>query len=118
MNEQLFQILVILFSGIVTIVSILIGFAVRSFLVQYKEDKQHATQRANKHSTRLDDHESRLIKAEAAVAANYKADEARMEFMKLTYSHIEKGIDEIKKEQKTIDTRLTDYIINGKGPKK
>lgn len=118
MNDQLFQTLVIVFTGVFTGVAILIGFAVRSFLSQYKDDKIHATNRANKASQRLDDHEVRIIKNEAQVTANSKADEARMDFMKLTYSHIEKGIDEIRKEQKAIDSRLTDYIINGKGPKK
>ena len=121
MNEQLFQTLLIVFSGIMTLVAIIVGFAVRSFLTRYKEDRETNTTRLNSHSDTLKDHQQRITRNEEQLSANNKADEARMDFMKITYGHIEKGIDElkgalkeVKTDSKTLENRVTDYLLNGK----
>lgn len=129
MDAQVFQILVLVFSLCITIIGAVVGFMVRSFISRYKEDrvqsstelgamKEVITARLNAHSTKLDDHERRITQNTEHINSNTKADEARMEFVKMTYLHIEQGISDIKKQQDTqqndlklMDRRLTDYMI-------
>lgn len=131
MNAQLFQVIVLVFSLCMTIIGATVGFMVRSFISRYKEDRHNSsielhamreaiTTRLNAHSSKLDDHERRITQNTEHINSNTRADEARMEFVKMTYLHIEQGIADIKKQQdsqqndlKFMDRRLTDYMIKG-----
>ncbi len=124
MNEQVFQIILLLFTGTISITGILLGFAVKAFLVAYKDDKANNINRMNHHSQRLDDHERRISASEQQLIANKEADAARMDYLKQSFSHIADDLKEIKTSQlkeneelRTLDRRLTDYIIGSAKPK-
>lgn len=121
MNELVFQVVLLCFTGILTLTGVILGFAIKAFLHSYRDDKNTATTRLNAHSTKLDDHSNRLGAVEQQLLANKDADIARMELVKHQYQHIDRALNEIKQQKeglnqdlKELNTRLTDYIISAK----
>ena len=103
----IWQIVVWIITALISIITFFSQFAIKSALAKLK-----------RHDDKLDDHESRIGKNEAAILANADADKYRMDALNQSFKHIQEGITDIKRVQsdnateiKQLDKRVTDFII-------
>lgn len=128
MDTPTFQILIMIVNSAGVLILALIGIIARGFMRQYNEDKVTATNRLNAHSFKIDatskevsDIRLLYIELRGEISKNDQRDEARMELIKSYVKNTNDGLGRIEhqqtedaKEIKTIDRRLTDYIIKSK----
>lgn len=84
-------------------------------------DRKNMVTRIDRHSRRLDDHEKRIIQTEASDKSNGHAEQLRMELLNKSISHIEKSLDDFKREKirsddeiRSLNKLIVEHIITKK----
>jgi hypothetical protein len=107
--EQLpiWQIVAWIITGLLAIVTFFSQFAIKS-----------VTDKMKQHDTDISKNKMEIQELKSLVLLNTESDKLRMESLKKSFDHISEGITDIKQNQnvnqqevKSIDKRLTDFII-------
>lgn len=126
--DNSFQIFMIAINAAGAIILGLVAFVAHGFQKQYKEDKDANNHRLNAHALKIDatkqdlsDVKNLYTELKGEVANNNRRDEDRMELIKTYIKSTNEGLGRIERKQdidgqemRTIDKRLTDYIISSK----